>query len=94
MKCSALFSAGRLDLSGQAPGADSRMVAPPEECLRHSFERLRRSLPASANCSGAAAEQWNLRKLLGRQPAGNRRELLKIKDDAAAAEAALATWGM
>ena len=31
------------------------------------LERLRRSLPASANCSGAAAEQWNLRNRCERQ---------------------------
>jgi hypothetical protein len=37
------------------------MVAAPKECLRHSFERLRRSFPASANCGGTAAEHWDLR---------------------------------
>ena len=48
-------------------GQSSRMVAATEECLRHSLERVRRSLPAAANCSGTAAEQRDLRNRCERQ---------------------------
>ena len=48
-------------------GQSSRMVASPEECLRHCLERLRRSLPTAANCSGSAAEQRDFRNCCERQ---------------------------
>ena len=47
--------------------SESRVVAATKECLGHFIERFRRSLAASAHCSGTAAEQRDLRNRCERQ---------------------------